>query len=92
MKNKLVIDEDIDKKEYKPIVKITMEDEEFIIYTKNEINKLGDVICYVSTYCYVDGKQVLKPIKDKRKLEILDNIFLQVQNLINKKDCGKDEK
>ena len=39
-----------------------------------------------------DGKQVLKPIKDKRKLEILDNIFLQVQNLINKKDCGKDEK
>ena len=92
MKNKLVIDEDIDKKEYRPIVKITIEDEEFIIYTKNEINKLGDVICYVSTYCYVDGRQVLKPIKDKRKLEILDNIFLQVQNLINKKDCDKDEK
>ena len=67
-------------------------DEEFIIYTKDEINKLGDVICYVSSYCYEDGKQVLKPIKDKRKLEILDNIFLQVQNLINKKDCGKDEK
>lgn len=92
MKNKLVIDEDIDKKEYRPIVKITMEDEEFIIYTKDEINKIGDVICYVSSYCYVDGKQVLKPIKDKRKLEILDNIFLQVQNLINKKDRGKDEK
>ena len=65
MKNKLVVEENIDKKEYKPIIKITMEDEEFIIYTKDEINKLGDVICYVSSYCYEDGKQVLKPIKDK---------------------------
>ena len=107
MKNKLVVEENIDKKEYKPIIKITMEDEEFIIYTKDEINKLGDVICYVSSYCYEDGKQVLKPIKDKRKLEILDNIFLQVQNLINKiwfrtddlftieeaqKQLGKEEK
>ena len=33
MKNKLVVEENIDKKEYKPIIKITMEDEEFIIYT-----------------------------------------------------------
>ena len=57
-----------------------------MIYTKNDVNKLGDVICYVSLYEYCNGKQVLKPIKDKRKVEILDGIFMQVQRLINKKE------
>lgn len=86
MINKLVVDGNDEKNEYKPILKVSMEDEDYLIYTKNDVNKLGDVICYVSLYEYCNGKQVLKPIKDKRKVEILDGIFMQVQRLINKKE------
>ena len=86
MINKLVVDDNNEKNEYKPILKVSMEDEDYLIYTKNDVNKLGDVICYVSLYESCNGKQVLKPIKDKRKVEILDGIFMQVQRLINKKE------
>lgn len=92
MINKIVIDNDDLKKEYKPIIKVATDNEEYMIYTKNETNKIGDIICYAASYSFCDGKQVLLPIKDQNKLEVLDSIFVQVQNLVNKKVSEKHEK
>lgn len=86
MKNKLVIDNK-KKDTYKPLLKIKTEAEEYIIYTKNEQNKLGDTICYVSSYSFNDGTQRLEMVDDVT-LEMLDNIFMQVENLVNKKESS----
>lgn len=88
MINKLVIDNK--KKDiYKPLLKIKTENEEYIIYTKNEQNKLGDTVCYVSSYIFSDGTQRLEKIENDETIEWLDNIFMQVENLVNKKESSE---
>lgn len=49
MINKLIIDNEV----FKPIIKIAIDDKTFIIYTKNEVNKIGDIICYVGSYKFL---------------------------------------
>lgn len=84
MINKLIIDNEI----FKPIIKIAIDDKTFIIYTKNEVNIIGDIICYVGSYKFLNGMQVISKVEDKNMLEVIDNIFMQVQSLINKKESG----
>ena len=91
MINKIVFDDNSQKK-YRTILKFKIDDESYIIYTKDEVNKLGDIICYVGNYEYKMGKQVLKPVNDKMLLEVIDEVFIKVQSLINKKESGKYEK
>lgn len=87
MINKLVIDNK-KKDTYKPLLKIKTDNEEYIIYTKDEQNKLGDTVCYVSSYNFSDGVQRLEKIESDETIEWLDNIFMQVQNLMNKKESS----
>lgn len=84
MINKLIIDNEV----FKPIIKIAIDDKTFIIYTKNEVNKISDIICYVGSYKFLNGMQVISKVEDKNMLEVIDNIFMQVQSLINKKESG----
>lgn len=96
MKNKLIIENDDDKIVCQPLLKITTEEEEYFIYTKNEKNNCGDTVCYVASYNFLNGKQTLTPIENIETVEFLDSILLQVQSLINKKERveknGKKEK
>ena len=77
MINKLIIDNEV----FKPIIKIAIDD-------KTEVNKIGDIICYVGSYKFLNGMQVISKVEDKNMLEVIDNIFMQVQSLINKKESG----
>lgn len=89
MKNNLMVESENGKISYKPLVKIDAMDDEYIIYTSNELNKCGDIVCYVASYEFLDGKQKLRPIKDEKTLEMLDSILEHVQNMMNKKE-GSD--
>lgn len=80
MKNKIILIDKNDKKcEYDPIVRISTTDKEYLIYTDNLKNKMGDTIFYVSTYEYLSGKQVLGSVSDM-EIEIIDKLFTQVLN------------
>lgn len=80
MKNKIIlIDKNEKKCEYDPIVRISTSDKEYLIYTDNKKNKMGDTIFYVSTYEYLSGKQVLGSVSDM-EIEIIDKLFTQVLN------------
>lgn len=80
MKNKIILIDKNDKKcEYNPIVRISTTDKEYLIYTDNLKNKMGDTIFYVSTYEYLSGKQVLGSVSDM-EIEIIDKLFTQVLN------------
>ncbi len=86
MKNKIVIKTKDNKEEYKLILKVEIDDIIYIIYTLNEKNDCGDIICYASSYDEIDGQQVLNYIEDEYIIELLDSILIQVQNLMNKKE------
>lgn len=80
MKNKIILIDKNDKKcEYDPIVRISTTDKEYLIYTDNLKNKMGDTIFYVSTYEYLSGKQILGSVSDM-EIEIIDKLFTQVLN------------
>lgn len=80
MKNKIIIIDKNNKKcEYDPIIKVSTSDKEYLVYTDNKKNKMGDTIFYVSSYEYLDGVQVLDSISDY-ELEVIDKLFTQVLN------------
>ncbi len=82
--NKVVVLKNDKKEEYRTLVKVEMGSECYIIYTKDEVNNCGDLICYASKYEDDLGKQKLIPIKEEKILELLDSILLQVQSKMNK--------
>ncbi len=85
MKNKLIIDNDNEGKEnYKLLLKVSTDEEEYIIYTNDTKNEVGDIICYVSCYNFKSGKQTISPVLDDQILERLDGILMQVQNMVNR--------
>lgn len=80
MKNKIILIDKNDKKcEYDPIIKVSTSDKDYLVYTDNKKNKMGDTIFYVSSYEYLDGIQVLNSISDY-ELEVIDKLFTQVLN------------
>lgn len=85
MKNKLIIDNDESKEEYRILIKVDTKDKEYLIYTRDEENSCGDIICYAGIYERIGGIQQLRPIEDTNTLEYLDGILMQVQNKMNKK-------
>ena len=86
MKNKIIIDEENQKDEYKVLFKVDIENknDSYVVYTKDEKNEEGEVICYAATYEVDNGKQKLEPIENEEILEFLDSILLQVQGKMNK--------
>ena len=84
MVNKLIIDNK-EKDTYKLLMKISLTDGEYIIYTSDETNKFGDKICFVGKYELDNGMQKLLPIKSIDTLENIDEIFRQIINLLDKK-------
>lgn len=89
MANKLIIDNK-NKDEYKIIMKITLSDGEYVIYTNDEENKLGDKICYVGKYEIDEGMQKILPIENIDVLENIDEIFRQVIMLLDKKESSEN--
>lgn len=89
MENKLIIEQNEKKVEFIPLIKVDMEDKEYIIYTKDEQNELGDTVCYVSTYNFKNGSQTLEPIDEENTLEFLDEILMHVQTIMNKKESSE---
>ena len=87
MINKLIIDNK-NKDTYKLIMKVSTDDGEYLIYTKNELNNIGDIICYVGKYELADGVQKILPIESCDVLENLDGIFRQIIMLLNKKESS----
>lgn len=80
MKNKLIIiDKNNEKKEYNPLVRVSTNSKEYLLYASDKTNKMGDTICYVSTYEYVDGHQKLESVSES-EIEVLDRIFAHVIN------------
>lgn len=86
MKNKLILEEKQGSTMYNPLIKVETDEETYIIYTKNEVSKSDNVICYAGIYKYEDGKQVIEAIEDEHTLEFLDSILMQMENAINKKE------
>ena len=73
------------KDEYTILFKVDTEDKKsYVVYTKNEKNKDGEVVAYAANYNICDGKQSLEPVDDENTLEFLDTILLQVQSKMNK--------
>lgn len=91
MKNKLIMDNK-NNDTYRVILKIKTEKEEYLIYTKDEVNKYGDIVCYLGEYETFDGIQKIYPINDEETLEKMDTIFRQVLNILNKKEKKNEEK
>lgn len=89
MKNKLVIDKNDTKEEVTPLLNIETNNKKYMIYTKNEKNNCGDVICYASLYQIENGKQYLEPITEESTLEFIDGILMHVQELMNKKESSE---
>ena len=87
MANKLIVDNK-NKDTYNILLKISTDDGDYIIYTKNEVNKIGDVICYAAKYELDNGMQKLMPIENINMLENLDEIFRQIVMLINKRESS----
>lgn len=87
MVNKLIIDNK-NKDTYKIIMKVSTNDGEYIIYTKNELNNIGDTICYAGKYELDYGVQKILPIESSETLENLDEIFRQIIMLLNKKESS----
>ena len=85
MVNKLIIDNK-NKDTYKIIMKVSTDDGEYLIYTKDELNNIGDTICYAGKYELDDGMQKILPIESAEMLENLDEIFRQIIMLLNKKE------
>ncbi len=84
MKNKLIIDNK-NKDIYKVLMKIELNSEEYIIYTKDELNKIGDKICYVAKYTLDDGIQKLFPLDSIDTLENIDEVFRKILLFLDKK-------
>jgi uncharacterized protein YrzB (UPF0473 family) len=82
--NKIVIDENEQKKVYKVLLKVEDNDQEYIIYTADEQDDCGEILAYAATYEFKSGHQIIKPIEDECILEFLDGILLQIQNNMNK--------
>lgn len=86
MINKIIIDNK-NKDTYKVLMKININDKDYIIYTKDEKNKLEDKICYVGEYNFTSKTQKILPVDDI-SLENIDQIFRQIIMLINKKESS----
>lgn len=86
MKNKLILEEKHGNTIYNPLIKVETDEETYIIYTKNEVNKSDNTVCYAGIYKYEDGKQIIEAIEDERTLEFLDSILIQMENALNKKE------
>ena len=84
MKNKVVVLNDDKKGVYRTLVRVEIGSDSYIIYTNDEMNSCGDLICYASKYEDKNGKQMLTPIKEDEILELLDSVLLQVQSKMNK--------
>lgn len=82
--NKLIVESDSGKEIFEILIKVETNDEVYIIYTKNELNKYGDTIAYAASYEFVDGKQILKPVINDSILEFLDSILVQIESKMNK--------
>lgn len=89
MKNKIIVENGEFNENYKPIIKIEIEDKEYMIYTKDELDDAGEIIYYASSYEFNDGIQALKPIENAKILELLDEILIHVKDLANKRDSEK---
>jgi len=89
MENEIILDS---KEKYRLLLNIKTDDKEYVIYTKDEVNEYNDIICYGAEYKVKKGRQVLIPIKDEATLEVIDNIFMQVENLLKKESKEKNEK
>lgn len=91
MINKLIIDNE-NKDTYNIIMKLSLKDGEYIIYTKDEINDFDDTICYVGKYAFTNGVQKIFPVENTNILENIDEVFRQVVMAINKKESGYSAK
>lgn len=87
MANKLIIDNK-EKDTYKVLMKISLDDGEYVIYTSDEKNKFGDIICYVGKYKIDNGNQKLLPIESIDTLENVDDVFRQIISLLDKKESS----
>lgn len=87
MVNKLIIDNK-NKDTYKIIMKVSTNDGDYLIYTKDEVNNIGDTICYVGKYEIDKGMQKIIPIENVDILENLDEIFRQMVVSLNKKESS----
>lgn len=72
--------------EYNVLFKVETNDlgKKYLVYTKGEKNKEGEVIAYAASYELKGGLQELYPIEDEYTLEFLDSVLLQVQTKMNK--------
>lgn len=86
MKNKLIIDQENNTEEYNILFKVETDNKDinYVVYTKGEKSKDGDVIAYAGVYSIKNGKQQIEPIEDDNTLEFLDSVLLQIQNKMNK--------
>ena len=69
-------------------MKVSTENGEYVIYTKDEVNNIGDIICYVGKYEFEVGMQRILPIENMDTLENLDEIFRQIIMLLNKRESS----
>lgn len=91
-KNKIIVLNDLEKEEYDCLLKVEIDDNPYIIYTKGEKNDIGEVLAYAASYDVSDGHQILKPVGNEETLEFLDGILLQTQSRLNKdEESGNDE-
>lgn len=81
MNSKLEIMVDGIKKKYDILLKVETKNEtgSYILYTDNEKNEVGDTIVYAGKLLENDDDEfIIKPVIDKEKLALLDDLLKQI--------------
>lgn len=90
-KNKLMLLEHEEVIDVSPLLRVTIEDNDYLIYTKGEKNFCDDYVCYVGKYSFLNDLQSLKPVDDERILDILNKVLMQMEDLVNKGSKHNEE-
>lgn len=91
MNNKLEIEIDGKKEKYDILLKVNLKNENgsYILYTKHELNDIGDTIVYAGILEENGKEVVIKPVCDEEKLEMLEDLLMQIEKRTNKKEVEK---
>jgi len=78
--NELVIRENGEDVVYRVILNIENENNKnYVVYTKDELDKNGDIISYVANYEEVNGEIKLTSIKDDKEWEFIRDIVNSIE-------------
>ena len=75
MKNKLVLLKNEKKEQYIPLLKVTIKDEEYLIYTDNTKCDDGTKNIYASSYIYNENSRILENITTEEEWKMIEAIL-----------------